>query len=143
VELEYKSNWAIKKWRMDLPTTGIKRQMQLGELQEWREKAYHNVRMYKEKTKMWHDKRINKKSFESGDKVLLFNSRFKFFGRGQLRIKWDDLYMVLNSASHGAVTLQDLDVNTFKVNGQRLKIFLEPTMPNLKEFDVIEAINLD
>jgi hypothetical protein len=72
---------------MDLPNARTKRQMQLGELEEWREKAYHNARMYKEKTKRWHDKRIKKKSFEPGDKVLLFNSRFKLFGRGKLRSK--------------------------------------------------------
>jgi hypothetical protein len=78
-------------------------------------------KMYKEKTKRWHDKRIKKKSFESGDKLLLFNSRFKLFGRGKLRSKWDDPFTVLNSASHGAVTLQDLGGNTFKVNGQRAK----------------------
>jgi hypothetical protein len=139
VELEYKSHWAIKKWRMDLPTAGKKRQMQLGELEEWREKAYHNAKMYKEKTKRWHDKRIKKKSFKPGDKVLLI----KLFGRGKLRNKWDGPFMVLNAASHGTVTLQDSDGNTFKANGQRLKIVLEPNMPNLNEFDVIEVINLD
>jgi hypothetical protein len=41
------------------------------------------------------------------------------------------------------VILQDSDGNTFKVNGQILKIFLEPIMPKLEEFDVIEVINLD
>jgi hypothetical protein len=104
VELEYKSHWAIKKFHMDLPTTRIKRQ---SELEEWRDKAYHNGKMYKEKTKRWHDKRNNKKSFEPGDKVLLFNSSFKLFGRGKLRSKCDEPFTVLNSASHGAVILQD------------------------------------
>jgi hypothetical protein len=51
--------------------------------------------------------------------------------------------MVLNFASYGAITLQDSDGNTFKVNGQWLKIFLEPSMPNLEEFDVIEVLNLE
>jgi hypothetical protein len=120
VELGYKSHWAIKKSHMDLPINGIIRQMQLGELKEWREKAYHNAKVYKEKTKRWHDKRIKKKSFEPGDKVLLFNSRFKLFGCGKLRSKWDGPFTVLNSASHGAVTLHDSDENTFKVNGKRL-----------------------
>jgi hypothetical protein len=143
VELEYKSYWAIKKWHMDLLTTRIKRQMQLGELEAWKEKAYHNAKMYKEKSKRWHDKRIKKKSFDPGDKILLFNSRFKIFGRGKLRSKQDDPFTVVNSASHGFVTLQDSDGNTFKVNGQRLKIFLEPNMPNLEELDVIKFINLE
>jgi hypothetical protein len=99
--------------------------------------------MYKEKTKSWHDKRIEKRSFKPGDKVLLFNYRFKLFGRGKIRSKWDGPFTVLNATSHGVVTLQDSDENTFKVSGQRLQIFLEPIMPNLEEFDVIEVINLD
>jgi hypothetical protein len=64
VELEFKSHWAIKTWR----------QMQLAELDEWREKAYHNSKIYKERTKRWHDKHIKIKEFTPGDKVLLFNS---------------------------------------------------------------------
>jgi hypothetical protein len=52
-------------------------------LEEWREKAYHNSKIYKERTKRWHDKRI-KKEFVLGDKVLLFNSRVKLFGHGKL-----------------------------------------------------------
>jgi len=54
--------------------------MQLSELKEWREKAYHNSKIYKEQTKRWHDKRIKKEEFAPRDKVLLFNSRFKLFG---------------------------------------------------------------
>jgi hypothetical protein len=33
---------------------------------------------------------------------------------------------VVNSSSHRAVTLQDDECTLFKVNGQRLKIFLDP-----------------
>ena len=61
-----------------------KRKMQLSELAEWREKAYHNAKLYKERTKRWHDKRLKKKELKLGDKVLLFNSRVKLFGHGKL-----------------------------------------------------------
>jgi hypothetical protein len=47
--------------------------MQLSELKEWREKTYHNSKIYKEITKRWHDKRIKHKEFKPGDKVILFN----------------------------------------------------------------------
>jgi hypothetical protein len=57
--------------------------MQISELEEWREKAYHNSKIYKERTKRWHDKRV-KKDFAPRDKVLLFNSRVKLFGHGKL-----------------------------------------------------------
>ena len=58
IELEFKAHWAIKRWNMDFEATGKKRKMQLSELEEWREKAYHNAKLYKERTKRWHDKRL-------------------------------------------------------------------------------------
>jgi hypothetical protein len=69
---------------MDLDADGIRKKMQLSELDEWRERAYHNSKIYKERVKRWHDKRIKKKEFALGDKVLLFNSRVKLFGHGKL-----------------------------------------------------------
>ena len=49
---------------------------------------------------------------------------------------------MLNAADHGVVTLQDDDGNIFKANGQRLKVFLEPEMPELEEVDVFELIEI-
>jgi WD40 repeat protein len=74
--------------------------------------------MYKERTKKWHDKRIKKKSFTPGDKVLLFNSRVKLFGHGKLRSKWEGPFTVISTSSHGAVTLKNYKGTLFKVNGQ-------------------------
>ena len=106
VELEYKARWAIKRWNMDLEATGEKRKMQLSELEDWREKVYHNSKIYKERTKRCHDKRIKKKEFAPGDKELLFNSRFQLFRLGKLRSKWEGPFTVVNSSPHKAVTLQ-------------------------------------
>jgi hypothetical protein len=69
---------------MDFEEAGEKRKTQLSELEEWREKAYHNAKIYKDWTKRWHDKRLKKKEFKPGDKVLLFNSRVKLFGHKKL-----------------------------------------------------------
>ena len=77
IELEYKSHWAIKRWNMDLQSAGIKRQIQLAEFDEWSRKAYHSSKLYKERTKRWHDKHIKIKQFKAGDKVLHFNSRIR------------------------------------------------------------------
>ena len=74
--------------------------------------------IYKERTKRWHDKRLKPKNFNPGDKVLLFDSRVKLFGHGKLRSKWLGVYHVINTSSHGAITIQDDDGNIFKVNGQ-------------------------
>jgi hypothetical protein len=51
VELEFKAHWAIKRWNMDFEAAGTKWKMQLSELEEWREKAYHSAKIYKERTK--------------------------------------------------------------------------------------------
>jgi hypothetical protein len=47
-------------------------------------KAYENASMYKERIKMWYDKTLKKKEFKKGDNVLLYNSRFKTFGKSKL-----------------------------------------------------------
>jgi len=93
-------------------------------LEEWREKAYYNSKIYKDRVKRWHYKRIKKKEFSPRDKVLLFNSRVKLFGHAKLWSKWEGPYKVINSSSHGAITLQNNEGTLFKVNGQRLKLFL-------------------
>jgi uncharacterized membrane protein (UPF0127 family) len=43
---------------------------------------------------------------------------------------------VVDASSHGAVMLQNDEGMLFKVNGQRLKLFLEPNK-ELEELDVI------
>ena len=64
---------------MDSALAGEKRLLQLNELDEFRNEAYENAHIYKEKTKAWHDKHITRKEFEVVQQVLLFNSRLKLF----------------------------------------------------------------
>ena len=47
-------------------------------LDEWRTQAYENAKLFKEKVKRWHDKRIQKREFNVGDYVLLYNSHLIF-----------------------------------------------------------------
>ena len=101
---------------MDVRLASKNRQKQISELEEWREKAYHSAKLYKERTKRWHDHRIKLKEFKQGDQDLLFNSKIKLFGEGKLHSKWKGPYTVINSSSHGAITIQDDDGNIFKVN---------------------------
>jgi hypothetical protein len=89
--------------------------MQLFELDEWHERAYHNSKIYKERTKRWHDKRI-RKEFAPGDKVLLFSYRVKLFRHGKLQRKWEGPFTVISTSSHGAVTLQTDEGMLLKVN---------------------------
>jgi len=91
------------------------------------------------------DHRIKLKEFKQEDKVLLFNSKVKLFGEGKLQSKWKRPYTVINTSPHGTITIQDDDGNIFKVNGQRLKIFLEPShiIDFNQEIDRIDLITFD
>ena len=109
---------------MDVKLADRNRQKQIAELEEWWEKAYNNAKLYKERTKRWHDHRIQQKEFKEGEKVLLFNSCVKLFGEGKLRSKWQGPYTIINTSPHGVITIQDDDDNIFKVNGACLKVFL-------------------
>jgi hypothetical protein len=123
---------------MDLKAAGTKRKIQIAELEEWRERAYHSAKLYKERTKRWHNKRIKIKQFKPGDKVLLFNSRIHLFGHGKLHSTCEGPYLVLDATDHGTITLQCDDGDTFKANGQRLKLFLELNPHDFEEVDVLD-----
>ncbi|XP_021775765.1 uncharacterized protein LOC110739623 [Chenopodium quinoa] len=71
VELEYKAWWAIKELNMDMSLAGEKRLLKLNELEGPRYDAYENSRLYKERTKRWHDRHVRNKSFKVGDKLIV------------------------------------------------------------------------
>ncbi|BBN70524.1 hypothetical protein Prudu_1493S001300 [Prunus dulcis] len=104
---------------------GEKRKLQLNELEEIRQGAYDSSRIYKERTKAFHDSQILRKEFEPGQKVLLFSLRLKLF-QGKLKSRWTGPYMVTQVFSHGAVEItNEAKGNAFKVNGHRLKPYVE------------------
>ncbi|CAL2280276.1 unnamed protein product [Prunus armeniaca] len=125
MELEHKAYWAIKKLNFDIQAAGAKRKLQLNELEELRHEAYENARIYKEKTKKLHDQAISRKTFVTGEKVLLYNSKLRLFP-GKLRSRWTGPFLVTQVSPHGAVEIQNMSTGTqFKVNGHRLKHYLE------------------
>ncbi|KAM1804283.1 hypothetical protein ACFX12_030165 [Malus domestica] len=133
VELEHKARWAVKTFNLDLDVTGMNRKLQLNELEEIRNEAYENARIYKEKTKAFHDKMIRGKPFSIGQKMLLFNSHLRYFP-GKLRSKWIGPFVVTNVFPHGAVQVKSLrNSNEFKVNGHRLKLYYESDVGQIVE----------
>ena len=120
LELEYKAMWAIKKLNCDFQATKEKRLLQMNELEELRNEAYDNARIYKDKTKKWHDQKILMREFNARELVPLYNSKLKLF-LGKLKSKWSGPYSIVTSTPFGAVTLKTNSRNEFKVNGQRLK----------------------
>ena len=124
LELEYKAMWAIKKLNYDFQATKEKRLLQLNKPEELRNEAYDNTRIYKDKTKRWHDQRILRKEFKVGELVLLYNSRLILF-LGKLNSRWSGPYTTIEITLFGALTLRADSRNEFKVNGQSLKHYIE------------------
>ena len=120
VELEHRAYWATRQLNMDSTLAGEKRLLQLSELDEFRNEAYENARIYKEKTKAWHDKHITRKVFTSGQQVLLFDSRLKLFP-GKLKSRWFGPFTVTKVFSHGGAEVSHPEKGTFTVATQRLK----------------------
>ena len=123
LELEYKAMWAIKKLNFDFKAAREERLLQLNELEELRNEAYDNSKIYKDKIKKWQGQRILRIEFKAGDQVLLFNSGLKLFP-GKMKSKWSGPYIVVSNTTFGSVTLRTRNGEEFKVNGQRLKHYL-------------------
>ncbi|XP_019090108.1 PREDICTED: uncharacterized protein LOC104738230 [Camelina sativa] len=130
VEFEYHSLWATKQMNFNLKSAAEKRLIQLNELDEIRMDAYENTKIYKERTKALHDKKIVPRDFAANDLVLLFNSKLKIFP-GKLRSRWSGPFRIKEVMPNGAVVLWDQEGKEFTVNGQRLKLYLA-------EYDPIE-----
>ncbi|XP_022845251.1 uncharacterized protein LOC111368235 [Olea europaea var. sylvestris] len=104
LEMEHLAYWAMKQLNMDLSAVGEKHLLQLNKLDEFRMKACENSKLYKEQTKNWHDIHIQRREFEVGQQVLLYNLRRKLFP-GKLRSQWSGPYTITKALPYGAYKL--------------------------------------
>uniref|UniRef100_A0A2N9I0L7 Integrase catalytic domain-containing protein n=1 Tax=Fagus sylvatica TaxID=28930 RepID=A0A2N9I0L7_FAGSY len=143
VELEHKAYWAIKAFNFDLDEAGKLRKLQLNELEELRNDAYESSKIYKAKMKIFHDKRILRKTFEVNQKVYLYDSRLHKHP-GKLRSRWDGPYVVKRVFENGAIEVEDpRDGRIFKVNGQRLKPALDRFVPEEETISLEDPVYRD
>jgi hypothetical protein len=121
------SSWSIKHngpSNFNLLKVGSQRKLQLNELEELRNDAFDCARLYKAKMKKANDQSILRKSFELGQKVL-YNSWLHVFP-SKLKSRWTGPFIIRIVFPHGAIEIEDpKNGNTFKVNGQKLRLFLE------------------
>jgi len=110
----------------------------LNELDELRNEGYENSKIYKAKTKAFHDTMVPCKSFESNQKVWLFTSKLKLFF-GKLRSRWDGPFVVQQVFPSRTVQILDpQDGWILIVSGQRLK----PIVTHDHDHGLIKSINL-
>ncbi|GKA28041.1 reverse transcriptase domain-containing protein [Tanacetum coccineum] len=124
-EIEHRAYWVLQNYNPDLIAASEKRMFQLHKLDELRHQAYENSHLYKERTKVWHDRKLRmRKEFKQGNKVLLFHSKYKF-KQPKLRSRWLGPYIVKDQYPSEYVELYGKDGKTFIVNDHRLKLYHE------------------
>ena len=139
LELEHKAYWAIKELNYVFKLAGEKRLFDISSLDEWRTQAYENTKLFKEKVKRWHDKRIQKREFNVGDYVLLYNSHLRFFV-GKLLSKWEGPYIIEEVYRSDAIKINNAEgTNPKVINDQRNKHYISGTPINV-ETNIIDTV---
>ena len=121
-----------------LDQSWVKRCLDLNEMEELRNDAYINSKIAKQRMTKWHDQLISNKEFHKGQKVLLYDSRLHAFP-GKLKSRWIGSFIIHQVHPNGVVELLNSNsTNTFKVNGHRLKPFIEPFKHEKEEINLLE-----
>ena len=123
---------------MDLIRARAKRCLDLNEMEELRNDAYINSKVAKQRMKRWHDQLISNKEFWKEQRVLLYDSRLHILP-GKLKSRWIGPFIIHQVHLNGVVELLNSNsIDTFKVNGHRLKPFIEPFKQENEEINLLE-----
>ncbi|GJU83004.1 reverse transcriptase domain-containing protein [Tanacetum coccineum] len=129
-KIEHCTCWALRSCNPDL-------KVEHPELDELRLQAYENSKLYKTRTKAYHNKKLRiLKEFKDGDKVLLFNLKYKFKAP-KLRSKWYAPFIVKHGFPSGYVELYDNHRGSLIVNGHCIKLYHDEEQLNELSSDEI------
>ena len=115
---------------------------QLFSLEEDRFIAGFHQKVQKAREKAWHDRHIKSKTFQIGDLVLLYDSKFIKFP-GKFKMHQLGPYQIQQVIEGGAVQLSKLDGELLPtwINGSRLKLYSDSqpaSQPQLSQFMVVQ-----
>ena len=128
----------MKKLNLDMGRAGLKRLLDINELEELRNDAYFNSRIAKDKSKKWHDQLIASKNFKQGDQVLLYDLKLHLFP-GKLKSRWTGPFTIHEVYPNGSVDLlNSKDNRVFKVNGKKLKPYAAQHSANKEEIPLLD-----
>ena len=110
----------------------------MNELEKMRNEAYMNSKISKDKLKRRHDQIVLRKEFQEGQKVLLYDSKLHIFS-GKLKSQWNGPYLAHKAYLNGFVEIANPKSGCiFKVNGHRLKPYMEPMIQEKEELYLLE-----
>ncbi|XP_047268779.1 uncharacterized protein LOC124898805 [Capsicum annuum] len=138
-KLEHKALSVLKYLNLSWKQAADLRLAQLNEMDEFHLWVYERTSPYKERMKLYHERRIEKREFQVGDLVLLFNSRFKLFP-GNLKSKWFASFKVTQAFASGVIGLENRDVKLIKVNAQRIKQYVRPKRGKAGNVNVFDEV---
>ncbi|RVW76350.1 hypothetical protein CK203_049868 [Vitis vinifera] len=96
-----------------------------------------NSKVAKQRMKKWHDQLISNKEFQKGQRVLLYDTRLHIFPGSSSQ--GGRPFIIHQVYVNGVVELLNSNgKDTFKVNGYRLKPFMEPFKPEKEEINLLE-----
>ncbi|KAH9782028.1 hypothetical protein KPL71_008713 [Citrus sinensis] len=123
MELKHRAYWAIKKFNFDMQQASSERRLHLAELEEIRNDAYKNAKIYKQRMKVFHDKQILRKSFTPSQKMLVFNSRLHLFSgmdRNEILVKLHNRFLSLP---------QNALLTIYKARSEHMRLLMRNNTP--------------
>ncbi|RVW29369.1 hypothetical protein CK203_108780 [Vitis vinifera] len=122
---------------MDLIRAGQKECLDLNEMEELRNDAYINSKVAKQRMKKWHDQLISNKEFQKGQRFYSMTQDSYLSWKAQVKV--DRPFIIHQVLINGVVELLNSNgKDTFRVNGYRLKPFMEPFKPENEEINLLE-----